>query len=343
MKLQKLLTLVVAVVLFLGGMSCDRKPPTMGSYNNIIVLCDKDVWKSVEDELTEALEIEILTPQPEVAFKLVQREPESITDLKRYRNLLLVGALDTPGTTKNLFDQMLSPENRASIEKGENIIFQKPDAWARDQLLGVVVAKDVATLEEKIIQEKQRLFDMFDLHTKNVLTKSLYTGHEKKDVANGILKKHGWTVDIPLDYVLAVDSLDARFVWLRRLNPQRWFSVYYEQVDDPSLLSKEWIMEKRNQFAKDFLSGDVIVENDSIKVKEKTVDFNNRYAIQLDGIWENTELVLGGPFRSYGFYNKADERIYIVDIAVYAPGERKLPFMKQLEAMAFTFKTKDEL
>lgn len=343
MKLQKLLTLVVTVVLFLGGMSCDRKPPTMGSFNNIIVLCNAEVWKSVEDELSEALAVEILTPQPEVAFNLVQRDPGKISDLKRYRNLLLVGALDSPGTTESLFNQILAPETRASVENGENAIFQKPDAWSRGQLLGVVVAKDVATLEKKIIQEKQRLYDMFDLHTKKVLTQSIYTGHEKKDVSNTILKRHGWTVDIPLDYFAAVDSVGARFVWLRRLHPQRWFSVYYENVDDPSLLSKEWIMEKRNQFAKDFLSGDIIVENDSIKVKEKNVDFNDRYAIELEGIWENTELVLGGPFRSYGFYNKADERIYIVDIAVYAPGERKLPFLRQLEAMAFTFKTKDEL
>lgn len=48
----------------------------------------------------------------------------------------------------------------------------------------------------------------------------------------------------------------------------------------------------------------------------------------------------GGPFRSYGFYNESDHRLYLMDYSVFAPGEKKWPFMRQLEAMARTFMVK---
>jgi hypothetical protein len=76
---------------------------------------------------------------------------------------------------------------------------------------------------------------------------------------------------------------------------------------------------------------------------EKEVDFQGRYAIQLDGVWENLKHNIGGPFRSYGFYDESDQRIYLVDYSVFAPGLKKWPFMRQLEAMARTFKVKAEM
>lgn len=340
--IQRFYKLCLIALTLLFTQSCERKPQTLGSFDKILVLCDTNLWSEIETELNDALQVEIITPQPEYIFKLLQTEPDNISDLKRYRNLLLVGTLETPGTTKELFDQMLTDDARNSIINGENIIFEKPNAWSKDQLLGVVVAKDVENLKLKITEQKERIFDMFDMHTKMVVTQTMYSGHEKTDVEDIIMENHGWSVRIQHDYFAAIDSVEAQFVWLRRLGPQRWLSVYYEPCEDPSLLSKEWMIETRNRNTKQFYKGDVIVQNDEIKVTEQNVNFNERYAIQLDGIWENDELMLGGPFRSFGFYNQSDERLYLVDLAVFAPGERKVQYIRQLESMAFTFKTKDE-
>jgi hypothetical protein len=339
---QRFYKFSIIILLTLCLQSCERKPQTLGSFDKIIILCETNLWSEIELELKKALQVEIITPQPEYIFNLLQREPDNLSDLKRYRNLLLVGTLETPGPTKKLFDKMLTEKARNSILSGENAIFQKPNVWSKDQLLGVVVAKDVENLKMNIAKEQERIFDMFDMHTKEVVTQSMYSGHEKTDIQNQILANHGWSVRIQHDYYCAIDSAKARFVWLRRLGPQRWFSVYYEQVDDPTILSKEWMIETRNRNTKQFYKGDVIVQNDEINVTEKTVNFNDRFAIQLNGIWENNELMLGGPFRSFGFYNKSDERLYLVDIAVFAPGERKFQYIRQLESMAFTFKTRDE-
>ena len=79
---------------------------------------------------------------------------------------------------------------------------------------------------------------------KNIF-RSLYIHFEEKDITKKLMDEHGWSVRVEHDYFVAVDSSEIRFVWLRRFNPQRWFSVYWEPVDDPSLLSKEWMLQKR--------------------------------------------------------------------------------------------------
>ena len=76
---------------------------------------------------------------------------------------------------------------------------------------------------------------------------------------------------------------------------------------------------------------------------EKVVDFNSRYAIRLDGVWQNEKHVMGGPFRSYGFYDENDGRLYMIDLAVYAPGERKYQYIRQLDGIASTFETNAEI
>lgn len=102
-------------------------------------------------------------------------------------------------------------------------------------------------------------------------------------------------------------------------------------------------MQKRDSLTKIYYDGDYIFEDSIIQTKEKVVDFNGRYAIRLDGVWQNDKNIAGGPFRTFGFYNKGDGRMYLVDCAIVAPGERKWPYMRQVEAMAYTFKTADEL
>ena len=209
-------------------------------------------------------------------------------------------------------------------------------------MLVVAVSSNIPTLEKNIKEQGDDIFNIYDENLNIQVFKSLFDKLEQKDIENRLLERHGWTIRVQHDYFVAVDSTEIRYVWLRRFDPQRWLSVYYEPVDDPSILSKEWLLEKRAEFSKSFYKGDYVYQDTLIKVTEKTVDFNGRYAIRLDGVWQNDEEVMGGPFRIYGFYDENDGRIYLIDLAVYAPGERKYPFLRQLVGIASTFRTKYE-
>ena len=341
-KLRMFLLFSVVTTLLLASFSCSMRRGSIGSHDKILVLADSTLWLQVEDDLRAVLERSSFTPQPELIFTVLQKNTDELRRITRHPNVLILGTLQSEGEMKELVDKLLSAESVERIKNDEAFLFQKKDAWALDQILAVLVSNDVETLKNNIREQSDKIFDVFDTFSEAYTHRTIFSQFEQKTLKKDLMRKHGWNVRVPHDYHVAVDSSELRFVWLRRFEPQRWFSIYWEQVDDPSLLSKEWLLEKRATTIKEYYDGDYVYQDSTITVREKLVDFNGRYAIRLDGVWQNEKHVMGGPFRMYGFYNESDGRIYMIDLAVYAPGRRKYPFLRQLDAMAHTFKSENE-
>lgn len=52
---------------------------------------------------------------------------------------------------------------------------------------------------------------------------------------------------------------------------------------------------------------------------------------------------MGGPFITYGFYDEASGRNYLIDGMVFAPNFNKREFIRQLEVIAYSFRTRKDL
>jgi hypothetical protein len=329
-------------LLFLTGTllnnSCTTKPISVGSNDKIVVLADSTLWGKVEVDVRNVIEREMFTPQPERIFSIVLKDPKDISDATRFPHILLLGTLNSEGSTRTLLDGMLNETLIEKIEQDSLFVFQKKDIWARDQILVVMVCRDVPTLVSHLRGDKDLLFRLFDDHAQEIVKTAMYRFAEQKELGQQLMQEHGWSVRAIHDYFVAIDSTQARFVWLRRMGPQREFFVYWEPVADPSVLSKQWMVQKRDSLTKIYYQGDYI---DTVKVNvvESNVDFQGWFAIRLDGVWQNEINISGGPFRSYAFYNEDDGRMYLVDCSVVAPGQRKWAYMRQLDVMAHTFRT----
>ena len=67
--------------------------------------------------------------------------------------------------------------------------------------------------------------------------------------------------------------------------------------------------------------------------------FLGREAQITRGLWENESKVKGGPFRNYTFYDPLTRRVYMIDLAMYAPQNDKLPYLHRMDVIAKTFRT----
>jgi hypothetical protein len=340
MKSIHILGIVLSMILFFTG--CETVQRTLGSVDRVIVLCDDELWPEIESSVRDAIQNEFNTPQPEPTLIVVQKSPQSLEELKRYPHILFVGTLDAENATKQIVDQLLTEQTRSQVAQDQSYLFKKNDAWARGQLLVAVITKDVKTLKERFTENGEQVYQLIHEHAYELVKDQLYFRYEQKDIHKHLLQEHGWMIRVPHDYFVAIDSAQASFVWLRRVSPQRDIWVYWQETDDPSLLSKEWMLDQRKRIGETYLSGDYIYQSESIPVRETSVDFNGRYAIRLDGVWQNEEYVSGGPFRSYGFYDEGEGRLYMIDFFVFRPGERKWPFMRQLDVIAHTFTTRTD-
>ena len=52
---------------------------------------------------------------------------------------------------------------------------------------------------------------------------------------------------------------------------------------------------------------------------------------------------MGGPFLTYTFYDQESGRVYMIDGMVFAPGYEKREFLRQVEVIAHTFKSGEEV
>ena len=88
------------------------------------------------------------------------------------------------------------------------------------------------------------------------------------------------------------------------------------------------------------------------ELNTENIDFMGRFAYETRGLWhmigrdEDRNMVeygMGGPFLNYTFYDEDTGRLYMIDGMVFAPGYDKREFLRQMEVIAYTFRTRTDV
>jgi len=330
----------VIMIIFLLGLfqyECERYAPRAeGGYETIIVFSDSLDWVAFETDLQNVFEREILTPQNEKIFNLEWRNPLQFGIYKNWKNILFFATLESPGLGGKFVKDMLTEQVKEGVKTGDYYIFTRNNEWALNQKVMILVANDDETLRNRIKDHRTEIFNIFNKSVRERLTKWVYQSNEMKDLEKELFEKYGWTLRIPDNYFIAKEIEDENFVWLRRWNPDRFIFVHWLPAQDETELTTEWMLEKRNQLGYAHCDS---MQVDDTNIKSYMVQLDRWQAVCINGLWKIEYKILGGPFWCYGFYDRTTKRVYIVDIAVFAPGEEKIPFLRQLETMVYTFST----
>ena len=178
------------------------------------------------------------------------------------------------------------------------------------------------------------------------------------DLEEVLVEHHGFSVKVQHDYQIAIDTISGStgFVWLRRIlaRTRREFFVYYEENASPSELTPDWIYSTHDSLTREHMRGNIagfvrIDYRRPLETEQTTV--LDRYGYETRGLWhmvkpadgegEFMSVGGGGPFLAYSFYDQASDRIYLIHGSVFAPEFDKLDFLRQMEVMANTFRTKN--
>ena len=352
---------LLAVTLVAGCQGVDLTPTASGPDEDVYVVADSSSWNGI---VGDALRSEIggfvqTLPTPERAYKLIHRPlitERDLRDLKKKKNVIFVGALSDSSTESTFLRGAFSAEALAAVRNGGGAVVPRDDPWRRYQKVFYVAAETPELVAETIEQNGQDMLDALNEVSRTRLHKDMFEKARQFDIEEKILDEHGFRVQIQHDYQIAIDTTD--FIWLRRIiSSDSWRSlfVYYIDGADPSHISADWVIAKRDSLARLYLQGNAggWVEVDQRRPMEfKTIDFLDRYGLETRGLWqmvgpdESGDRVVqygaGGPFLSYTFYDQDSGRIYIIDGMVFAPGFSKRDFLRQLEVIAYTFKSKRE-
>jgi hypothetical protein len=356
--------LLVAFVGLLSGCDGDYRPRAIGKEGEVTVVMDSSLWTgpvgdSFRTTVTPWLET---LPQPERTFELrhlelsSERAYESIQDLK---NVVIAAPLSDSTNEANFLRRRLSDEARQAIKNGQSAIVDKPNLWRRSQRVFFVTAatpEDLATVIEEQGQEMKRSFEEITLRR---MKREMYDDARQYALEDSLMKRHGFAVNMQHDFQIAVDTTTESdgFVWLRRILAQtrREFFVYYKENASPSQLTPEWIYATHDSLTREHFRGNVrgfvrIDYRRTLETAQTTV--LDRYGYTTRGLWhfvmpaeeegEFMGLAGGGPFLAYAFYDRPSDRLYLLHGSVFAPDFDKLRFIRQMEVMANTFRTKPE-
>ncbi len=330
--------------------SCDTKQPATGLEDEIYVVADSVEFEGLKTALESTFEKKIYTPLPENLFEL-KRVPLSKLDMyKRKKNIIITAPLDSKSAVSDYLNSIIDSSLRKRIQDDSTFVLEKKNLWARNQLVMVLSAPTMQELEFKILNNGDNLLYAFQKSSDERLMKSVYNSrYEQEDVEGKLLKDYGWVIFVQADFQVAINNPEDHFVWLRR-SPgsymERWIFVHWIDNASPAYLNVDSVRAIRNRMTKKFYrttddTSYVVIAKDYFTSSE--VNFNGRYAIFTQGLWDLNVKGMGGPFVNYTFFDQKTKRLYMLDGSIFAPKYYKRNLIQQLDVMLQSFRTADQL
>lgn len=300
----------------------DLKPNVTGKAGEIIIVTDKESWKSsTGNSVRNALAVDYpKLPQKEPLFTLYDIQPSAFTNLfKTHRNILILNTI--PDLAKPSF------------------VLQK-DVWAKPQTIVTASARDSRSLDSLISANTEKLRSIFEQAERDRIISNSKT-YEEYALRISVTDMLGGSPYFPNGYKLKKQTDD--FIWIAyetTYTLQGIFAYKYPRTED-TRLDLQSIIEKRNEVLKENVPG--MFENTYMTTSRADmpdlnwIKYNRRDFAEVRGLWDVENDFMGGPFISHTFYDRSGENVIVLEGFVYAPKYDKRNYFRQVESILYSF------
>ncbi|MFM9840548.1 MAG: DUF4837 family protein [Cyclobacteriaceae bacterium] len=330
-------------------------PPAMGLSGDVYVVMDSAQRKGPLGQAIDSMfsaDMEVIN-RTEPIFKVRWIDARKLnTALKQRRNVVFAVTLNQNSVGANRIKGMFNQESIDRIKSDTTFfLIASKDQFAKNQEVMFLVGKTQEALIKKINKNRTRIVEYFDKSERERLSVSLFKAGQLKGTTDLMRQKFGVEIKIPFGYQLV--QHDSTFLWVRQINPKDDRDIFiarkrYRSRDQFQLDS---LIQFRNDVCKKYLFGNpekpqsFLVTEMAIPyklVQAKQVTFENKYAVELRGLWRTNNITMGGPFLSYSLVDEAQGMLYYIEGFTYAPGKPQREIMRELETILHTFKTSGE-
>jgi hypothetical protein len=319
----------LAVLLAWVLTGCGGPVVTAAGESDDLVIVRDEAARAAGDALREVMESPVGWLLDEAAFRVALTPPDKFKLYTNRRHLLLIGVWGHGGV-EDLVGRRV--EGIARGAPPQFVLVR--DIWAKGQVVGVVMGTDEDELAEYIEGAGAEILTRFEGAVIQRFAENLRHRASTTGIQEALAERFGWALAPPKGYDLFSTGAEEGFAFFRRTGPDRMISIYWQE-GEPGFASEEFAIAKREELGRRYFDGDEIEWRRELVVE--SVEFTGRPAVRLSGWWANRELVGGGPFRTYCFFEPTQNRVYVVDVSLFAPGQDKVPLMRNLDALAHTF------
>ncbi|VAW13583.1 hypothetical protein MNBD_BACTEROID01-403 [hydrothermal vent metagenome] len=302
------------------------KKGATGKPGEMIVVISKESWESSPGNLIrETLgQPQLALPQEEPLFNLIDVPHEAFTDIFK--------------STGNIVITKISP---TAEETG--IAFQN-DVWARPQATVKISAKNSEEFNDLFTENSDKILAYF-LHAEKKRLMDSYKKIPEKAVLN-TLQKHGISMYVKPGFIIAKEKDD--FFWFRYETPEisQGIFVYWFDYTSDSIFTSDFLVAKRDSLLRKYvpgpLEGGFMTTETRVPQVFNIFEHNGNYAAEMRGLWKVENDFMGGPYILLAELDASSQRVVVADGYVYAPSKNKRNLLREVEAMIYSLKFKDQ-
>ncbi|MBN1971881.1 MAG: DUF4837 family protein [Candidatus Delongbacteria bacterium] len=322
---------IISLILLFLLVSCSKRT-AIGGDNIVLVLADIDVYEKYEEKLEQLFSKEIFTPVPEKRYYIEHVDLKTFSDKRYFKNILMLTDIDGNGKESEFINNMLPETLEDGIREGDYSYVFKKDIWAKKQNVLILMTSKEDNLSNYLETQGNLFYDQIHNRNLELVRESLFDEFNNTEAQNYTLENYNVDIFVPHDFTVVNEGKKTKFIRFRRFMPDRWLTIIWGDYDN-SITFQENIINLRNQAGEEF--------GDKVKVNPEIIDFepDNTFTengVLIRGIWEYD--LGGGPFFAHAFIK--NNKLVLVDGAVFYPGNDKYPFIEQLELMAKSAKFK---
>ncbi|MBR6310370.1 MAG: DUF4837 family protein [Paludibacteraceae bacterium] len=318
--------LISAVALMLQ--SCDTsilKPSISGAPYEVLVVAEDNEWKSetgkaVYDMLNSNMPG---TPQQESMFKISHVTPQNFTNtINIARNILIFNVSDKYSKAKLAY---------------------RKDAWAQPQAVVQITAPNNEAFVALLDNHHENICEYF-VDAERKRQAAYYQKYYNTENTKIACETFGIETRLPANQIKSKMGKD--FFWSSNMNVdvRQDVIIYTFPYTDPDTFTEKYLLDKRDSVLKANIpgpsKGSYMATERQFPPIFKSFKKNDSYCAEIRGWWKVEGDLMGGPFIAHWQVDEKNGRVVCIEGFVYAPGQSKRNFIRQLEAVVYATKIK---
>ena len=314
--MRRLFTLILAAAIGISAFnSCSSGnvvlPNVSGKAGEVIIVMDKDNW---EGDLGTAVR-DLLggdcpyLAQKEPLYNLVNISPTGFAELFRvHRNIVIF--------------------NIAGDVQDEGMAY-RTDVWSHPQCVIQLSALSNESAMEIFNESSERILATLEQAERDRIIANSKKYEEFK-CSKAVTPMIGGSPHFPSGYKVRKKTDD--FIWIsddKQYTNQGIF-VYKYPASENNNFSLESVISG-------MFDGTYMTTSTYVTPTVEFIRFRGRQFAQTRGFWEVEGDFMGGPFISHSFYSQDGSEIIVLDGWVYAPRFDKRQYLRQVEAIIYSF------
>ncbi len=323
--------IATALLLALVTAGCDL-PTAIGDVTRIIVAVPDEHWDALEPAIAESLEPRSFTVRDELIFDIAQVDPSNPdwVDFQKLRQVLVIGEAADPWVVSAL-EKVDGGAPRAPA------VVQANNVWARPQTVTIVLLPPGSS-PSAAAEMMPEVGELYVSQLEEYARQRMFVSGRQTELADSLERIAGFSLTVPQVYRVNEPEVGVFVFRNDQPNPSELIRqvVVTSRPNGEVEMTPEAAFAWRAEVAARTTSPPQVT--DSLHSGEANLMHNNRPAVQAQGTWINApgEWPAAGPVLTRMV--QCDDRTFLVDGWVYAPGRPKYEYMVQIQTLQNSFR-----